>query len=181
MTRLTREELILFREGDETVFRRLVDAFSPRLLAFTRSYAADLDDAHDLLQEAWKRAYEKRATLSGSGTILGWLYTVCRSVCLSTIRARNSRSRVVLDPEMHMGNPPLGPDASAERGELRRSIYEALSELPQRERDVVILRMLEQRSTRETAEQLGCAVGTVKASLHHALAKLQTSMEAWVQ
>ena len=54
-------------------------------------------------------------------------------------------------------------------------------ELPERERDIVVLRMLYQRSIRETAEALGCAEGTVKAALHHALKKLQNSMEVWVQ
>jgi RNA polymerase sigma factor (sigma-70 family) len=54
-------------------------------------------------------------------------------------------------------------------------------ELPDRERDVVILRMLEGRSTREAAEALGCAEGTVKATLSHALKKLHSSMEIWVR
>ncbi len=54
-------------------------------------------------------------------------------------------------------------------------------DLPERERDVVVLRMLYERSTRETAEVLGCAEGTVKSTLPHALKKLQVSMEVWVQ
>ena len=53
-------------------------------------------------------------------------------------------------------------------------------DLSESERDVVVLRMLEQRSTRETADALRCAEGTVKATLHHALKKLQHSMEVWV-
>ncbi len=56
----------------------------------------------------------------------------------------------------------------------------ALMDLSERERDVVVLRMLEQRSTHETADALRCAEGTVKATLHHALKKLQHSMEVWV-
>ena len=73
------------------------------------------------------------------------------------------------------------PHLDAEHSALHESINRALMELPERERDVVVLRMLYQRSTREAAEALGCAEGTVKAALHHALKKLQNSMEAWVQ
>ncbi len=79
-------------DGSEHIFRRLVDAYSPRLLAVIRPFAADTDDAHDLLQETWRRAYVKRRTFSGTGSLLGWLYAVCRSVCLSDVRVRSARA-----------------------------------------------------------------------------------------
>ena len=65
------------------------------------------------------------------------------------------------------------------RWSLPAAIEATLLELPERERDVVILRMLQEKSTREAARALGCAEGTVKATLHHALAKLRVSMEVW--
>ena len=67
-----------------------------------------------------------------------------------------------------------------ERSALRESINRALMEIPERERDVVVLRMLHERSTQETAAAFGCAEGTVKSTLHHALKKLQVSMEVWI-
>lgn len=181
MGRLTGGEWQRFRDGDESLFRRLVEEHSPRLLAVVRPFAADLDEAHDLLQETWRRVYEKRMGYSGSGTLLGWLYAVCRSVCLAEARKRSSRSEATLEPARLMGSSTAGPDSLAEQAQLQRSIRVALLELPERERDVVILRMLDGVSTRETAERLGCAEGTVKATLHHALKKLKRSMEVWVR
>jgi len=65
---LTELELSRFRVGDEEIFGRLVEEYSPRLLAFVRPFATDTDDAHDLLQDMWRRAYDKRQSFAGSGT-----------------------------------------------------------------------------------------------------------------
>lgn len=73
MSSLSRGELQRFHAGDEQLFRRLVDELSPRLLAVTRSFSRDLDEAHDLLQETWQRAYTKRGSFRGEGSILAWL------------------------------------------------------------------------------------------------------------
>lgn len=181
MSHLKADEIALFHAGDEVMFRRVVTEYSPRLLAFLQPFAADLDDAHDLLQDMWHRAYKKRRTFSGSGTLLGWLYAIGRSMGLAARDRRATRDRVVVDPTRHVAGPGLTPETAMERAELRRSVGEALMELGDREREVVVLRLLQQRSTRETADILGCAEGTVKASLHHALEKLQSSMEVWVQ
>ncbi len=181
MSSLTEHDLRRFRAGDEAMFRRVVHEYSPRLLAFVRPFAADLDDAHDLLQEMWHRAYEKRQSFVGSGTLLGWLYAVSRTVCLTVVERRVSRDRLGGAAAQTAAMIQQDPHLVAEHSALRESINRAVMELPERERDIVVLRMLYQRSTRETAEALGCAEGTVKAALHHALKKLQNSMEAWVQ
>jgi RNA polymerase sigma-70 factor (ECF subfamily) len=178
---LTAAELARFHAGDELLFRRVVETWSPRLLAAVRPFATDLDEAHDLLQEAWQRAYEKRSAYTGTGTLIGWLYAVCRNVCLSAVEKRRSREQLMPNAHDLALSPPPHPDDIAEDAELGQSINRAIMELPERERDVVVLRLVEQRSTRETAEMLGCAEGTVKAALHHAVKKLQTSMEVWVR
>lgn len=169
-----------FRAGDHAVFRTVVERYSPRLLPVLRSFAVDDDDAHDLLQEVWRRAYDKRRGFAASGPLLGWLLAIARSVGLTVASRRASRNRIQPDPTDHMGVPAPDPAHTAEQEALGRAIRTALLNLPVRERDVVILRMLEQRTTREAAAILGCAEGTVKASLHSALKKLRAPMEVWV-
>ncbi len=170
-----------FHNGSHAVFRTAVEQYSPRLLPMVRSFAVDDDDAHDLLQDVWRRAYHKRHTFAGTGSLLGWLLAIARTVGLAALRRRASRDRFQPDPTYHTGEPPPDPSHVLEQQELARSIRRALLELPDRERDVVVLRLLEQRTTRETAALLGCAEGTVKASLHSALKKLRAPMEVWVQ
>lgn len=168
-----------FRRGDVGVFRNAVEGLSPRLLPALMSFTGDRDEAHDLMQDVWRRAYAKRTTFSGTGTLLGWLLAIARSVAVNSVRKEKSRDRFVPEPELHTGAAPTPPDEALERRELSRAVHRALLDLPERERDVVVLRMLEQLSTRETAARLGCAEGTVKAALHSALKKLRTPMEIW--
>jgi RNA polymerase sigma-70 factor, ECF subfamily len=176
--RLGPDDARRFREGDAGVFRRVVDGCSPRLLAVTRSFAADDDEAHDLLQETWRRAWTRRETFRAAGSVQSWLYAVCRSVCLS----RHAKRREAIIPAVAVAaSAPVSasPEAAAERSELRAALHVALMELPDRERDVAWLRLVDGLSTRETADALGIAEGTVKATLHHSIRKLRSSMEQW--
>ncbi len=170
-----------FHAGDETLFRRLVEELSPRLLSLTRSFSRDLDEAHDLLQETWQRAYVKRQSFRGEGSIFAWLYAVCRNVCLAETGKRSARDGLSDDLDRLEAPGRSDPGVIAERAQLSRFLHRAVTDLPERERAVVILRLLEGLTTRETAAALGCAEGTVKAALHHALKKLETRMEVWVR
>ncbi len=178
---LDRGEIQKFHAGDERLFRHLVEELSPRLLAVTRSFSRDLDEAHDLLQETWQRAYVKRKSFRGDGSLFAWLYAVCRNVCLADLGRRRARGRLSEEFDPLEATAPSNPAMTAERGQLSRFVHRAVMDLPERERAVVILRLLEGLTTRETAAALGCAEGTVKAALHHALKKLEATMEAWVR
>lgn len=176
---MTPSELDAFRRGDRALFRRLVDEHSPRLLAVASSYTGSLDEAHDAVQEVWIRAFQRRHQLHSAGALVGWLLTTCANVCRSEARRADTRSRHVADAQGSRPSGPPPPNEPAERAALRADIAEAVAALPERQRDTVVLRILEDRSTRETAELLGCAEGTVKAALHHALKKLNPLLRSW--
>ncbi len=179
MTLLDPDLLPAFYAGNHALFRRLVEAHTPRLIAFVRPFADGEDDAEDLVQETWQLVYRKRETFRGTGTLLGWIYSVARNVCLGRQRRVAARSAASPDPELHMGAGAASAELIVEDAEFRRDLNAAIMQLPDRERDVVILRLLEQRTTLETASVLGCAEGTVKAALHHAVGKLRMSIKEW--
>lgn len=163
-----------FVAGAEAAVAEAVARWSPRLLGLASAYTPDPDEAHDIVQECWVRAFERRQQFSGSGSFPGWLMAICRNIALG----RAKRERL----------PPGGtgleasvtqPDVSHDTGALRHAVLEAVFRLPERQRETVILRMLEGLSTKEAATRLGCAEGTVKAALHAALAKLQPMLEDW--
>lgn len=175
---VTSRELSAFRRGDEVCFRKLIDAYSPRLLACARSFLSDLDEARDVVQDVWVRAYERRRSYSGAGSLLAWLLTMCRNASVSAIRSGTVRERA----KGTLGTARAGfpeaaadPSAEAQRAEVGELVYGAVADLPERQRAVVTLRILEGRTTLQTAEALGIATGTVKAALHQALRNLATS------
>ncbi len=172
------EELARFRAGERDLFRRLVDTHSPRLLGVCRGFADDLDEAHDLVQETWVRVYAKRRTYRG-GSFPAWLFAVCRRVCLSA--ARQHARRGVPERALERVADPMSTGAAeraAVRHDVRAAVTRALFGLPDRQRAVVVYRMIEGLSTRETAARMGCAEGTVKATLHQALARLAEPLAA---
>ncbi len=166
ITPLPNVDLDRFHSGDERLFTELVRSYSPRLLPHLRRYSQSADvDVNDLLQEVWLRAFQKRRGFDGRGSLFGWLLTICRTVGMSAVR---KHTPVTSGAELTAVSSP-DVDRNLERTRLR----EAVDELPARQRDVVILRVIEDRSTAETARILGCAEGTVKASLHAAMHKLK--------
>ena len=156
--------------GDERLFAELVRVYSPRLLPHLHRYCQSTGtDAADLLQDVWLRAYQKRRGFDGRGSFFGWLLTICRTVGISALRRHNPET--FLDHDVPASMPD--PDMNIERARL----HEAVDELPLRQRDVVMLRIVEDRSTAETARILGCAEGTVKAALHAAVHKLKDKLK----
>ena len=164
-----------FQRGEPLAFRDAVRSLSPRLLALIRRFTSSEDDARDLLQITWMKAYRNRRAFSGSGSLAGWLMSIARNVARDQVRRTKPTS---CPPEATASSEP-GPGQLAERGALRRDITDALLDLGERQRDVVVLRLLEGRTVRETAAILGCAQGTVKATLHQALRKLEPLLEEW--
>ena len=172
-------DLDAFRRGDHALYRRLVQCHSPRLLAVALAYTRDADEAHDTVQEVWVRAYQNRAQLENAGSFGGWLLSISRNVCHSRKRRAEVRARDAVGvPEATPGRTPA-TDTGAERSELKSAVADAIAQLPTRQRDTVVLRIIEARTTRETAEIMDCAEGTVKASLHQALHNLNPILRSW--
>lgn len=155
-----------FHDGEELLFDDLVGTYSARLLPYLRRFAGPEVDADDLLQECWLRVYRKRSTFSGRGSFVGWLFSVARTVGLAAVEKR-ARETASIDVTM-----TTGPE-SLDRMSLRDALTDAVLGLPDRQREVVLLRLVEGRTTADTAERLGCAEGTVKATLHQATMKLR--------
>lgn len=174
ITPLPNVDLDRFHAGDERLFTELVRSYSPRLLPHLRRYSESADtDVNDLLQEVWLRAFQKRRGFDGRGSLFGWLLTICRTVGMSAVRKYM--------PVTPIADVSAVTTADVDRNLERTRLHQAVDELPARQRDVVILRVVEDKSTAESARILGCAEGTVKAALHAAMHKLKQSFREKVQ
>lgn len=162
-----------FHAGDPELFRDLVREVSPRMQRVIRGFARDDDHAADLLQACWIRIYRKRARFSGTGSFPGWALTVCRNVCRAEARKRRHGHPVRLDDHGDLPDRAPGPAEQLRRRESAAALYDALDRLRVRERDAILLRILEGRSTAEVARMMALKEVSVRSLIHRGLKKLR--------
>ena len=162
-----------FRAGDQALFRDLVRETSPRMLRVIRSYARDDNHAADLLQLSWIQIWRKRTRFSGTGSFTGWALTVCRNVCRTEARKRSRGSPLRLDERADLPDPAPSPAERLRLQERAAALYAALDRLTPRERDAILLRVLEGRSTADVARVLAVKEVSVRSLIHRGLKKLR--------
>jgi RNA polymerase sigma-70 factor (ECF subfamily) len=151
-----------------------MDRYGPRLHGVALALASDGDDAEDLLQEMWVVALRRRHTLRPEAAVGAWLYRILMNIGRGRARTRARRKGLLRRwwGGAQVQNPPeLLSSSPSER--VRSLLWREIAELPDLQRQVLLLRVVEEMSTAETAEAIDRAEGTVKASLHRAMKRLE--------
>lgn len=159
------------RAGDDRAFGELVDRYSRPAYAVALSVTRQHEDAEDAVQESFLVALERLEECRNPDRFVGWLMTIVRNRSRNLVR-RESIRRTEEIPERASTDRPA-PDRATERGELRDLIEEALGELPEVQREIVLLHDLEGWKHREIADRLEIPSGTVRSHLHYARKALQ--------
>jgi RNA polymerase sigma-70 factor, ECF subfamily len=173
------------RSGDEPAYEELVRAHAGRLLAMARRYMRSEEDARDAVQEAFVAAFRAIARFEGGSTISTWLHRIAINACLMKLRSSRRRPETSIDELLprfdetgHRVGEPEEWRESAEtalaRSQTRRQVREAISQLPERYRTVLMLRDIEELSTAEVAHLLLLTETAVKIRLHRARQALRT-------
>jgi RNA polymerase sigma-70 factor (ECF subfamily) len=140
------------------------------------------EDALELSQEAFYRAYRHYDQLSAKGKFFAWFYQILRNLCFSHLRQRRVRRAGFLD-ETEEGGPqlPVGdhfdPQMIAQRNESKDRIWRAIGRLDEKHREVIMLRHFQNLSYDEMAKLLFCNRGTVTSRLYYARQKLKEILE----
>jgi len=176
---MTAEEAQRFRSGDEHVFNALFTTYSPRLLGAALRITPDRRQAHELVHDTWVQAFKNRKSFRGDGSILGWLLMILRNQQRATYRTEtrhHARQEYYATSGAGLMDATADLDSRIDATRRRAQLLDALAELGERQRDVVVLRILEGCSVAQTAQSLGIAEGTVKATLAQALGRLRERM-----
>jgi RNA polymerase sigma-70 factor (ECF subfamily) len=170
------------RAGDRRAFGELVTRHMRRAYYVALGLVGSHDDALDLSQEAFVRAFRARASLDPDRPFYAWLYQIVRRLCFNYLRDRRTR-RTRLEQAASWLMDEAGarmaegdPARSAERSELRERLEAAIEALPEREREVLVLREFEGLRYREIAELVGIPIGTVMSRLYAARKHLAESL-----
>jgi len=154
------------RRGDEQAFASLYDRYRRPLFVFGVRMLGSAEAARDLVQDTFLGIWERRGALERPRSFRGWLFTVGRNRCLTLLRQRRTRAR--LDTVAHAPPAAEAPVSCLEAEEESRRIRQAVAELPDGQREVLVLREYQELSYREIAEITGASESAVKARLFRA-------------
>jgi len=154
------------RKGDEIAFGLLVERYQRPAYAVALSVTGRHEDAEDAAQESFLVALDRLEECRSPERFGGWLMTIVRNRSKNLVRRESLRETDELPPAARSRVPT--PDRATETAELRGMLREALAELPEVQRQVVLLHDLEGWKHREIAEKLDLPCGTVRSHLHFA-------------
>jgi len=161
--------------GDEKAFEELVAATHAETYTLARRLTGSDDDARDVVQEAYLRAYRSIGRFRGEARFTTWMYRITAN-CASTYvgkRRRHRHDELVDDLVVVDTRPDLDPEAQADASDLRGRLVEALDELPPKLRAVVVLRDVYDMPHEAIAAELGISESAAKVRLHRARRKLK--------
>jgi RNA polymerase sigma-70 factor, ECF subfamily len=172
------------REGDAQAFCLLIEPLQTRLLRQAAALSGDLNASDDLVSETLVEAWKSLARYDATCRLSTWLYAILLHRHQKTIRRARSRPislasladfemAALQERQQNLPTPESSPDDAATRRESFVQLCRCIEQLPQKHRQVVLLRFFEDAPLPDMAAVLGCSVGTVKSRLHHALEKLR--------
>ena len=158
--------------GERDAFDVIVERHRRTVYLLCYRLAGNHEDASDLAQDVFIRAYKGLQRFRGQSSLGTWLYRIGVNVCLNKVGAKRPPTESI-DARPHLDERALDPAAELVRGERAAQVRAAISLLPRKQRATVILRVYHELSHEEIAGILGSSVGAVKANFFHALGNLK--------
>jgi len=165
------------KAGNEHAFRCLFEQERERLRRFVLKMVDDADEAEDIVQQTFTEAYRQIEDFRGESSVSTWLFSIAKHLAyghLRTVDRHNYLEHETIEfLQVDQDESATTTDEKVELSERKRIVHDALQELPDHYRRVVQLRDLEEKSTAETAEQLGLTEVNVRVRLHRARKQLR--------
>ena len=168
------------RAGDVAAFEELVKRHQSRAYAIAYRLLGNREDAQEVAQEAFARAYFRLAEFRGTAQFRTWLYRILVNLATDLLRRRKPEGPIE-EAVSKTASTAENPGESLDRQELRQNIEKALEGLPADLRAVIVLRELEGLSYAEIARVIRRPVGTVMSRLFHGRRRLQQSLAPFWQ
>lgn len=167
------------QKGDMAAFEELVARHRDKIYARAYSMMKNEEEAIDLSQEAWVKGWQRLEQFQGDSSFATWMTRIVINLCLDQLRKHKRQQTQSIEEieetggvERHM--PVLTPDplAGLERAELRKRIDEAMGQLSNEHRTVLVLHEFQEMEYKEIAKAMQCSIGTVMSRLFYARRKL---------
>jgi RNA polymerase sigma-70 factor (ECF subfamily) len=183
------------RTGDQRAFKLLVERYQRKVFAVALGMLKDKEEARDVAQEAFVKVYRYLDHFKGDASFYTWLYRITVNICIDVIRKKGSArgdEHVEFDESVKMDvseanigalGSRLGtnPQKSALRAELAQRITEAIGQIPEAHRQILLLREIEGMSYEDLSRTLKIPKGTVMSRLFHARLKMQKILSEYLE
>ena len=166
------------RDGDDDAFERLVEATHRETYTMALRLTGHPEDARDVTQEAYLRAYRGLATFRGDAQFTTWMYRITANTASTHLGRRRRHRHDELPDAGELADPRQDRDPAlmADAGDLRDRVVAALEVLPPKLRAVVVLRDVYELPHEAIAEELGISVTAAKVRLHRARHRLRSEL-----
>jgi RNA polymerase sigma-70 factor (ECF subfamily) len=170
----------LAQKGDTGAFEELVARHRDKVYARAFSMVRNEEEAVDLSQEAWVKAWQRLKQFQGEASFLTWMTRIVINLCLDHLRRqKRQRAESIEHLEEELGGVErqmpvvtVNPTERLERSELRARIERALSQLSYEHRTVIVLHEFEEMEYKQIAKVMKCSIGTVMSRLFYARRKM---------
>ena len=170
-----REAVEACQRGERAAFDFLVERYQRDIYRLCYRYVNDPQDANDVAQEVFLKAYRAIGKFRGDSSFSTWLYRIAVNTCLNFRSARRPEGEELSDA---LPDHRAGALARMEDEERAERVRAAVSRLPEKQRATLILKIYHELTHEEVAGIVGSSVGTVKANLFHALGNLRKMLRA---
>ncbi len=177
-----------FKQGNEKGFDTLVLRYQERIYTLAFRMVRNEQDAWELSQEAFIRAYKALRKFQEKCSFYTWIYRICVNLCLSFYKKSNKEKNVASLDTMTEDKLMLesvsvetrrSPQAAVKQKKIAQAVEQALAQLPVQQKLVFMMRQYDQLNNEEIAEKLKISLGGVKSNYHHAIRKLQVLLKDW--
>lgn len=178
------------KQGDKGAFTQLVNRYAQRVFRVARHITKNDQDAEDVLQDTFLKAYSRLGQFEGNSKFYTWIVRVAVNEALMRMRRGKNRVTVSLDQELETSDGAIrrelpaeteSPEESLSRTELRESLTQAIDSLSETYRPVFVLRDVEGLSTEETAMMLNLSMPAVKSRLLRARLQLRQKLRRFLK
>jgi RNA polymerase sigma-70 factor, ECF subfamily len=170
--------------GKMSAFEELVSRYHQKVYMVSLGLLRNRDDAMEVAQEAFFRAYRKINSFQGGSSFYTWIYRIAVNISIDTQRRQRRNPldfRESMDGVMEaQSEVAKDPFTDVHDGELREKLTKAINDLTPEHKAVIVLRTIEGMSYKDIGQILGCSEGTVMSRLHYARKKLQDKLRVFL-